>query len=256
MFFKLTRYVLARSLTKLIAPDLFEGWVSDLNHEIERLTLENLALTHENRILRRAKKKISFTRFDGLLLGWFSAHLDDWEHVLITAKPATIRGWWLQRWNITQHPSSAWVSQQLREAFLGDSPLPDFLICDQDSIFSSEVRQAIKHLGIEPKRTSFRSPWQNAFAERFVGTCRRDLFDWIIVFGERHARKLMQEFVAYYHDHRTHLGLFGETPKHRPVHPKQPKAKLTALPRLGGLHHRYGWDTHSKSDENSARRAA
>ena len=114
--------------------------------------------------------------------------------------------------NVTRHPTSAWVTQQLREAFPYDSA-PRYLIFDRGSNFNEEVVDTIKSFGIQPKRTSFRSPWQNGVAERWVGNCRRDLLDHVIVLNERHLKRLMNEYVRYYHDDRTHLGLGKETPQ-------------------------------------------
>jgi putative transposase len=116
--------------------------------------------------------------------------------------------------NATKHPTSAWVIQQLREAFPYDSA-PRYLIFDRAANFSEEVVNTIKSFGIEGKRTSFQSPWQNGIAERFVGSCRRDLLDHVIVLNERHLKRLMNEYIRYYQDDRTHLGLSKETPSRR-----------------------------------------
>ena len=140
---------------------------------------------------------------------------------------------------VTRHPTSAWVSQQLREAFPYDAA-QKYLVFDRGSNFNAEVVSTIKSFGIEPKRTSFRSPWQNGVAERFVGSCRRDLLNHVIVLNERHLKRLMTEYVRYYHDDRTHLGLEKQTPAGREaVRPVSPSSRVTSLPRLGGLHHRY-----------------
>jgi transposase InsO family protein len=90
--------------------------------------------------------------------------------------------------NVTTNPTASWVIQQLREAFPWDDTLP-FLLYDRDSIFSAEVVAAIRSFGIDPVRTAYRSPWQNPFAERWVGTCRRELFDHVVVLGEGHLRR-------------------------------------------------------------------
>jgi transposase InsO family protein len=100
--------------------------------------------------------------------------------------------------NVTKHPSSPWVVQQLREAFPYDSA-PRYLIFDHGTQFNEDVIGAIKSFGIKPKQTSFRSPWQNGVAERWVGNCRRDLIDHVIVVNERHLKRLMNEYVRYYH---------------------------------------------------------
>jgi len=92
------------------------------------------------------------------------------------------------------------------------SGAPGYLLFDRGSNFNAEVVSAIQHFGVRPKRTSFRSPWQNGVAERWVGSCRRDLLDHVIVLNEQHLRRLMREYIHYYHDDRTHLALEKETP--------------------------------------------
>ncbi|MGD0736771.1 MAG: integrase core domain-containing protein [Terracidiphilus sp.] len=100
--------------------------------------------------------------------------------------------------------------------------------------------EIVKSFGIHPKRTSFRSPWQNGVAERWVGNCRRDLLDHVIVLNERHLKRLMKEYVSYYHDDRTHLGLAKETPAGRQAAKRlATRCKVVSIPRLGGQHHRY-----------------
>jgi putative transposase len=138
-----------------------------------------------------------------------------------------------------RHPSSAWVTQQLREAFPYDSS-PKYLIFDRATNFSQGVISTVKTLGIEPKRTSFRSPWQNGVAERWVGSCRRDLLDHVIVLNERHLKRLVNEYVRYYHEDRTHLALAKGTPAGRQAAKNSnASCKVISMPRLGGLHHRY-----------------
>ena len=142
-------------------------------------------------------------------------------------------------WNFTRHPSSAWVMQQLRQAFPYDYATK-YLIFDRATNFNIEAVDTIKTLGIEPKRTSFRSPWQNGVAERWVGNYRRDLLDHVIVLNERHLKRLMKEYVGYYHDDRTHLALGKETPAGRKVGTNPLiGCKVVSIPMLGGLHHRY-----------------
>jgi putative transposase len=142
-------------------------------------------------------------------------------------------------WNVTRHPTSTWVTQQLREAF-PYNPTAKYLIFDRATNFNADVISTIKSFGIEPKRTSFRSPWQNGVAERFVGNCRRDLLDHVIVLNERHLKRLMAEYVLYYHDDRTHLGLKKQTPAGREaIRVASPGSRMISMPRLSGLHHRY-----------------
>jgi putative transposase len=143
------------------------------------------------------------------------------------------------RWNVTQHPTAARVSQQLREAFPFDSA-PRYLVLDREHTFHGEVLETAEGLGIVPVHTAIRRPWQDGAAERWVGSCRRDLLNHIIVLNERHLRRLMREYIDYYHDDRTHLGLRIETPADRTTIKSTPvNAKVISMPRLGGLHHRY-----------------
>jgi len=140
----------------------------------------------------------------------------------------------------TEHPTSSWVIQHLREAFPDDTS-PKFLIFDNDSIFSARVAESIKNLGIGPQRTAFRSPWQNGIAERWVGSVRRELLDHVIVLNEDHLRRLLREYVDYYNADRVYTEL-RDSPNGRPTeHRPTPKAQVVGLPRVGGLHHRYEW---------------
>jgi transposase InsO family protein len=141
--------------------------------------------------------------------------------------------------NVTKHPTSAWVIQQLRQAFPYDS-VPGYLIFDRGSSFNAEMIEAVKSFGIQPKRTSFRSPWQNGVAERWVGNCRRDLLDHVIVFNERHLKRLMTNYVRYYHEDRTHLALAKGTPAGREAVMNFGSGhRVISMPKFGGLHHRY-----------------
>jgi transposase InsO family protein len=143
--------------------------------------------------------------------------------------------------NATFNPTAAWVIQQLREAFPYDTA-PKYLIFDRDAIFSPAVVAFVRALGTDPVRTSYRSPWQNGTAERWIGSCRRELLEHVVVFGERHFVRLVRLYVDYYHEDRCHLGLDKDAPNSRPVRPRpSPEAKVVALPRVGGLHHRYEW---------------
>jgi putative transposase len=127
--------------------------------------------------------------------------------------------------------------RQLREAFPFESS-PRFLIFDRDSKYGLEVPAAIRSLKVTPVRTSFESPWQNGAAERWVESCRRDLLDHIIAVNERHLKRLLSEYVCYYHEDRTHLGLGKGTPGNRTR--ALTSGHVFSKDRLGGLHHRYG----------------
>jgi len=143
---------------------------------------------------------------------------------------------------ITDHPSAIWVAQQLREAFPFGSA-PRYLVFDRDGSFSASVVAAVKSFGIKPARPAYRCPWQNGVAERWVGSVRRELLDHVVVLSGGHLGRLLREYVAYYHDDRTHLGLGKATPAGRPT-TSRPEADATVLAarRVGGLHHRYEWN--------------
>jgi putative transposase len=138
--------------------------------------------------------------------------------------------------NVTRHPTSAWIVQQLREAFPYQFA-PKFLIFDHDAKYGLEVPAAIRSMSITCLQTSVRSPWQNGVAERWVGSCRRDLLDHVIALNEGHLRRLLSQYVSYYHDDRTHLGLSKETPGRRIR--SAATGRVSSHVRLGGLHHRY-----------------
>jgi transposase InsO family protein len=138
----------------------------------------------------------------------------------------------------TTHPTSAWVAQQLREAFPFDTA-PRYLIRDRDGIYGDEVRRCLHDLGTEEIVIAPRSPWQNPFCERLIGTFRCDLLDHVIVFNERHLLRLLRGFVDdYYHPVRCHQSLDGNSPQPRPVQPPE-LGKVVSVPVVGGLHHVY-----------------
>jgi putative transposase len=138
--------------------------------------------------------------------------------------------------NITRHPASIWIVQQLREAFPYQWA-PRFLIFDRDAKYGLEVPVAVRSMAIRPIRSSFQSPRQNGIAERWVESCRRDLLDHVIAINESHLKRLLSEYVHYYHEDRTHLGLDKETPGSRLRSVSSGRVIWQA--RLGGLHHRY-----------------
>jgi putative transposase len=135
------------------------------------------------------------------------------------------------------NPTSAWVAQQIREAFSWDSA-PRYIIHDNDPLFQGDCRKLTIVIGIEPVKTAKASPWQNARCERMVGSLHWELFSCVIVFNESHLRRLMVEYLDYYHNFRTHLGLDMDTPIPRAVQLVQ-SGQIVSSPVLGGLHHQY-----------------
>jgi transposase InsO family protein len=116
------------------------------------------------------------------------------------------------------------------------------VISDRDSKSDADVIALLKSSGLTPKRTSVQAPWQNGIAERWIESCRRELLDHVIALGESHLRRLIHEYVSYYHEDRIHDSLQKDTPNPRARETKpSTDAAVTSLARLGGLHHRYNW---------------
>src|SRR5436853_7091741 len=138
--------------------------------------------------------------------------------------------------NVTRQPTSAWIIQQLRDAFPYQAG-QRFLIFDRDSKYGLEAPIAVRSMGLIPVRTSFESPWQNGIAERWVESCRRDLLDHVIAMNEAHLKRLLSEYVRYFHEDRTHLGLRKGTPDYRIR--STASAHVLSQDRVSRLHHRY-----------------
>ena len=139
--------------------------------------------------------------------------------------------------NITEHPSAAWTAQQIIEAFPEGSG-PEYMIRDRDGIYGERFRGRVGGMDIEEVLTAPHSPWQNPYAERLVGSVRRECLDHVIVLGERHLHRILEAYLAYYHRTRTHLALGKDAPEPRAVQPPN-MGKVVELPEVGGLHHRY-----------------
>lgn len=139
--------------------------------------------------------------------------------------------------NVTAHPTAKWIAQQLTEAFHFESA-PSDLIGDGDSKYGSAVKRRITALWINDIVTTPESPWENAYVERVIGSIRRECLDQIIVLNEQRLRRVLKEYLIYYHEHRTHLGLDRDAPTIRDVEDRE-RGNVAAVPSLGGLHYRY-----------------
>ncbi len=139
--------------------------------------------------------------------------------------------------NVTEQPTAAWTAQQIVEAFPWDTA-PRYFLRDRDGIYGDYFRGRVTAMGIDEVPIAARSPWQNPYAERVIGSIRRECLDHLIVLGERHLRRILASYLTYYHAPRTHLSLDKDAPDHRPVQPSH-TGKVVALPHVGGLHHQY-----------------
>ena len=136
---------------------------------------------------------------------------------------------------VTEHPSTEWTGQQVVEAFaeLGSKR---YLIRDRDATYGHEFRRRIQSLGMKEVISAPSSPWQNAFAERMIGSIRRECLDHVVVLSQRHLRKLLKNYFTYYHRSRTHLALAKDAPESRAI---MSRGEIVAIPQVGGLHRRY-----------------
>ncbi len=139
--------------------------------------------------------------------------------------------------NVTQHPTAGWLSRQLTAAFPWDTA-PRYLLRDRDGSYGRYFSGRVEAMGISEVVTAPRSPWQNAYVERVIGSIRRECLDQIVVVNERHLRRVLSQYVDYYHRSRTHLSLDKDCPESRPVQPPA-FGRIVAVPQVGGLHHRY-----------------
>jgi len=139
--------------------------------------------------------------------------------------------------NVTDHPNAEWTALQLIQAFPFDAA-PKYLIRGRDGIYGEMVVKAIESMGIEEKVISARSPWQNGYCERVVGTLNRECLNHMIILNERHCFRVIKSYLEYYHRDRTHIGLGKDTPDGRPVEPPS-LGPVKRRPMVGGLHSRY-----------------
>jgi transposase InsO family protein len=139
--------------------------------------------------------------------------------------------------NVTPNPTQGWLARQIIEAFPWDTA-PRFLLRDRDASYGQTFRARVVAMAIEEVVTAPRSPWQNAYVERIIGSIRRECLDHIIVFDERHLRRVLSAYFEYHHRSRTHLSLDKDCPEPRPIRPPS-TGTVVAFPQVGGLHHRY-----------------
>src|SRR5262249_28410441 len=136
---------------------------------------------------------------------------------------------------VTEHPTAEWTAQQIVEAF-ANRDVPRYLIRDRDSIYGTEFQRRLRAMEIKEVMTAPRSPWQNGFVERIVGSIRRECLDHVVVLSQRHLQRILKSYFRYYHRSRTHLALEKDAPDSRDA---MCNGILVVIPEVGGLHHRY-----------------
>ena len=136
---------------------------------------------------------------------------------------------------VTSHPTTEWIAQQVTEVFPWDEA-PKYLVRENDGAYGPVFTRRLRAMGIRDRPIAPHSPWQSGYAERLIGSIRRECLDHSVVFGEGHLRRILRTYAAYYNDVRTHLALEKNAPVPRTV---QRIGQITAVPLLGGLHHQY-----------------
>jgi transposase InsO family protein len=156
----------------------------------------------------------------------------DLLYVLVVVRLARRDLVWI---NVTSHPTAEWIAHQITEAFPWNEA-PRYLIRDRDQVYGAAATRRLRTMGIRDKPIAPGSPWQNGFAERLIGSIRRECVDHIIVLRETHLRRVLKSYARYYNEIRTHRSLDKDAPVSRPV---QRSGSIMSHALLGGLHHHY-----------------
>jgi putative transposase len=135
------------------------------------------------------------------------------------------------------YPTASWLAREVTDAFPWDTS-PRYLLRDRDALYGQDFRKQVDAMGITEVVSAARSPWQNAYVERVIGSIRRECLDYIVIFNERHLRRVLSTYIDYYHRTRTHLSFDKDCPDPRPVTPSG-SGRIVAISQVNGLHHRY-----------------
>lgn len=219
------------------------------------LQAEIFALGHQLLVLRRSHRSLRLTPFDRLWWVWLSQPWTGWRSALLIVKSETVIAWhrmgfrlfW--RWK-SRHPagrpsvspevetsSAEWAARQVLKAFPWDSA-PRYMLRDRDGNYGEKFHAATQWLGIREILTAPRSPWQNPYVERLIGSIPRACLDHVIVISESSLRRVLKSYFEYYDYTRTHLSLEKDAPVPRLIQPAE-IGRVVELPQVGGLHHRY-----------------
>lgn len=137
--------------------------------------------------------------------------------------------------NATYHPTAEWIANQVSQAFPWETA-PHYLVRDRDASYGNVFKLRLDAMGIRDRPTAYRSPWQNGYVERVIGSIRRECVDHTLIFGKAHLRRTLKCYARYYNRARTHLSLEKDSPVSRPV---EHRGTIAKIPQLGGLHHEY-----------------
>ena len=223
-----------------------------------QLILENLFLTKQLEIYQRTDPKLKIKRTDRTFFSLMKDLLSNWKtflknhskeiisidfltvptinfklvHILVVIEHYRRK---LIYFNVTKNPTAEWSIQQIRN-LLFDYDTPKYLIRDRDRKYGRLLDGRKNRFGINELVTAYRSPWQNGYVERVIGSIKRECLDHLIVMNEDHLRNILSDYISYYNKYRTHLGLNKDSPEDRPT---EVTGKIDKIPMVNGLHHYY-----------------
>ena len=217
------------------------------------LIAENVLLRQQLSALKRDVLRPRLRRRDRLFWVFLRRIWPGWRNSLVLVKPNTVVRWHRHGWRlfwrmksrhrrrilyvgVTKNPKAAWLTAQIRTAFIRHEDRPRFLLRDRDGAYGRVFDAAVEALGIRTLRTTPRSPWQNAYVERVIGSIRRECLNHVIVLSQAGLRAILAEHLVYYNNGRAHQGIGGESPMPRP---RRTRGRIVSKPVLGGLHHVY-----------------
>ena len=221
------------------------------------IAIENAALRQQLAVMKQSRGRPRLRGSDRLFWVLLRRVWSGWTGTLIIVKPETVIRWhragfrtyWRWKSRRAGRPRSDREIRELirRMAAQNSWGAPRILILDRDGKYGRVVPEQLKSWGVKLVRTAWRSPWQNGVAERWIASVRREALDHAIVFNETHLRRLLDDYVGYYNQDRCHLALEKDAPEPREAQPRPTaSAKVVALPRVGGIHHRYEWNAPSR----------
>jgi len=234
------------------------------------LILENLALRQQLTVQQRTIKRPKLKRKDRIFWAWLSRIWPQWKSALIVVKPGIVIKWHRRGfklyWRWKSRPSKVGrprISKEIRDRIrqmsqenptwgapriqselkllgfeIADSTVPKYLIRDRDGIYGNFFQQRMKNMGIREVLIAPKSPWQNPYCERVIGSIRRECLDHCIFLSEDHLCRILKDYMDYYNNCRTHLSLDRNSPSLRDIEPLS-KGKVISIPQAGGLHHVY-----------------
>jgi len=213
------------------------------------LAVENLALRQQLAVCRQSVKRPKLRPRDRVFWVLLSRLWPSWRSALAIVQPETVVKWHrvfvvlrhdrreIVHFNVTVNSYAEWTAQQIIDTFPYEEA-PRFLIRDRDGIYGNYFNNRIESMGIEEVPTAPRSPGQNPYCKRAIGSIGRECLDHVIVLGERHLHRVLTEYLDYYHNSRCHLSLDRNSPTPRDVEPPS-LGEVVSIPQVGGLHHRY-----------------